>query len=281
MKRRDTEFRLRRIAVALDASPNSIEALEAAAELASGIGAELRGIFVEDIKLLRLAGFPFIRELRYPSAGIERIDETRLQCELKALAERARKAIAATAKRAQLSWSFQVVRGEPAAEILAAAMQADLIVVGKMGRPLAERPRLGSTALAVAANAPIVLLVGRGATFRRPLAAVYDGSPQSMRTLDAVALFAGRNGKNLTTLIPAVDSNIFQSLAEEASEILRRLDLKADFKRLKKWNLTSILNAVQIEGCGALALSSSSSLLDEEEMKILLEKISCPVLLVR
>ena len=74
MKEEARELVIRRILVALDASRHSLAALEAAAELAARLKAELVGLFVEDIDLLRLAGLPFAREIRYPSAIIQQLD---------------------------------------------------------------------------------------------------------------------------------------------------------------------------------------------------------------
>ena len=49
---------MRRILVAVDASPHSLAALDAALRLAADLEAEIIGLFVEDINLLRLAGMP-------------------------------------------------------------------------------------------------------------------------------------------------------------------------------------------------------------------------------
>ena len=57
------ELAVKRILIALDPSRRGQSALQAAAHLAAGTGAELAGLFVEDINLLRLAGLPFAREL--------------------------------------------------------------------------------------------------------------------------------------------------------------------------------------------------------------------------
>ena len=54
----------RRILVAIDTSPHGSAALEAAARLATELRAELEGLFIEDINLLRLAGLPFAREIQ-------------------------------------------------------------------------------------------------------------------------------------------------------------------------------------------------------------------------
>jgi len=55
---RDETLKIRRVLVAMDASPHSRAALEAAIELASHFEAELRGLFVEDINMLRAVGLP-------------------------------------------------------------------------------------------------------------------------------------------------------------------------------------------------------------------------------
>ncbi|MFW5810637.1 MAG: universal stress protein, partial [Thermodesulfobacteriota bacterium] len=58
---------IRRILVALDASPASLEGLKTAAELAERLNAELYGLFVEDIDLLRAVELPFVTEIGYLS----------------------------------------------------------------------------------------------------------------------------------------------------------------------------------------------------------------------
>jgi hypothetical protein len=63
------EFEIHRILVALDASVRSLAALEAAAELAAEWHAELLGLFVEDVELLRLAATPAAIHCVYPSAS--------------------------------------------------------------------------------------------------------------------------------------------------------------------------------------------------------------------
>ena len=63
-----------RIVVALDASPHSLAALRAAAQLAATIQAELYGLFVEDSDLLRLCDLPFCQEIGSFSATVRRLD---------------------------------------------------------------------------------------------------------------------------------------------------------------------------------------------------------------
>lgn len=72
-----TELVVRRVLVALDASPVSPEAAQAAAELAAQMQAQIEGLFVEDVTLLDLATLSFTAPVavRTPTPGEERATE--------------------------------------------------------------------------------------------------------------------------------------------------------------------------------------------------------------
>ena len=57
---------IRRVVVALDASPCSRIVLRGAARISAALGAEVEGLFVEDIRLLTLAELPIAAEVRQP-----------------------------------------------------------------------------------------------------------------------------------------------------------------------------------------------------------------------
>ena len=65
-----------------------------------------------------------------------------MQRQLRAQAQRARQALALLAERSDVSWSFRVARGAIAAELLSAAAEADLTILGKTGWSLTRRRRL-------------------------------------------------------------------------------------------------------------------------------------------
>ena len=100
-----------RIVVALDASPNSVVALRAAAELASWLGLELEGLFVEDINVTRLSGLPYQQEVGSYTGALRRLDDLALQRQLRALATTIQRSMAREAGRRPVRWSFQVRRG--------------------------------------------------------------------------------------------------------------------------------------------------------------------------
>jgi len=119
---------LRRIVVGLDADPRGRATLQAAAQLAARMQAELVGLFVEDIDLLHLAGMPFAREVGYPSSALRPIDVAAMERALRATAQEVQRTLAAIAGRAPLSWSFRIARGAMLSELRAAAAEGDIVV---------------------------------------------------------------------------------------------------------------------------------------------------------
>lgn len=162
-----------RIVVAVDASLPSLAAAEAAAEIAESLGAELVGLFVEDIELLRLAALPLAVESDRLTASARACDLESIERQLRAQAARAREAFDRASAGRSLSTSFRVARGRTGAEILAAAANADLVALGCVGHG-GGTERVGSTARAVAAGRG-----GRVVTLRRP--------PPRASWLDALA----------------------------------------------------------------------------------------------
>ena len=113
-----------RIVIELAPGLPARESLEAAAGLADRVGAELVGLFIEDPDLLRFAALPFAHEIGFPSAQRRRLDVAGLERALREHAAEAERALAGTAGRADVRWSFRVARGLAARELLSAAIGA-------------------------------------------------------------------------------------------------------------------------------------------------------------
>ena len=79
----DTARAVRRILVALDASAHSLAAVEAAARLAEKVDAELEGLFVEDVNLIRLARLELAREIDVLSARLRDLESQQLERQLR------------------------------------------------------------------------------------------------------------------------------------------------------------------------------------------------------
>lgn len=280
MSEQDEEWLIRRILVALDASHHSLAALEAAAELAASLEAELQGLFVEDINLLRAAGSPVAREVRYPYVAGERLDQARMERQLRAQATQAKRALATTCERRRIKWSFRVVRGEVTAQVLEAAMEADLLSLGKASRPLVQRIRLGSTAQAAAARSPrSVLLIQRDAVVRPPVVMVYEDSRASRQALLLAARLAQTQGDYLSVLILAHPGDNAQRLMNQVTNWLRGQALAVRSQLLPGDSVQMVARVVRAEHSGVLVLSVAA--LQPDALHALLDEVDCPVLLVR
>jgi len=280
MSEQNDKLAIRRILVALDASYHSLAALEAAIELAASMEAELQGLFVEDVNLLRVAGSPAAREVRYPYVAAARMDRARMERALRAQAAQARQAIAAACERRQIKWSFRVVRGEVAPEVLAAALEADLLILGRASRPFIRRVRLGSTARAAAERAPhSVLLLQRDMGIRPPVVVVCDGSPTARQALMMAARLAQKEGGYLAVLILAGTVDEMSRLQAETFDLLRGQGLRVRYRRLTDAGVATLTHEARSEGSGVLVLSST--ILQPDALQALLDRVDCPVLLVR
>ena len=123
-------MKIRRIVVGLDTAPRSRTMLDAAAAVAEKLEAELVGLFVENMNLLHFARFPFAHEVGLSSATRRALDVAAMERSLRVAATEAREMLVAVAGGSALRWSFKVTRGVVAAELLAAADEADLVVAG-------------------------------------------------------------------------------------------------------------------------------------------------------
>jgi len=275
------ELMIRRILVALDTSTDSLAALQAAANLAAIMEAKLMGLFVEDVNLLRLAQLPFAREVCWPTASGRPLDEERMERELRLRASQARRALAYAAEEAEAEWTFQVVRGTVTAKVLEAALEADLLSLGRASRSLGHR-RLGSTARAAAEQAPgSVLLAQRGADLQRPIVVTYDGSPAGWRALAAAVRMAQTNDSNLVVLVMAEEADAAPRLAEEASTWLKERVPHANYRYLPTGNGDALVKVLQENEKGLIVLGGESELLQGGALQRLLDELDCPVMLVR
>ena len=139
MAKGQEEVRVARIIACF--APGSSGAPEAIAQLAQEMQAELLGLFIEDVELLRFAALPFAREVGFPSAALRAIDLAALERQLRAQADGLRQALAAALDPTAVSWSFRVARASPANAVEAALAEgyAPSLIIPPRGNPRAER----------------------------------------------------------------------------------------------------------------------------------------------
>jgi nucleotide-binding universal stress UspA family protein len=274
---------INRVLVALDASPHSLAALEAAVDLAARFHAELAGLFVEDENLLRLADLPFVREIGIFTATRRRIDVAEMERQIRVQGRRIRQALTRSTQRAHVRWSYRVVRGMVLSEVLAAASEADVLVLGQAGWSLIRRGRLGSTARGILPERfGLALILREGTCLGDPLAVVYDGSPPARRALIAADTLRQRSDDHqaLVVLLLAEGRQRAQALQAEAASLMADRDITVRYRSLTSANVLYLVDILQAEGCGTLVVPAQGSVLQDSTLVTLLEHLDLPVLLV-
>ncbi len=268
--------KIRRILVAIDASTQSLAALEIAAQLAADLGAELAGLYVEDINLIRLAALPAVLEIGGASARSRRLDEHRMSRQLRSQAARAAQAMAEVAGRSKVRWSFTVARGSIETELLQAATETDLLILGRAG--WSGKRKLGSTARKLIAAGPKRTLVIERGEWRFPtLMTVYDGSDLSQRALDTAIDIGGY----LAIGIVADDEEHAKKLQREVAAKLKLMGLEARYRWLVRANTRELADMLHTQDKCILILPAGSPLLEGKSLPEALEQLKCPVLLIQ
>ena len=282
MSKKEQELNIRRILVALDASTHSLAALQAAAKLAASLHAELIGIFIEDENLLHLAGLPFAHELRSPAAMRQPMSSDAMERQLHLQAAQARHAMEKAAEQENVQWSFRTIRGQVTPSVLSAALDADLVALGRVSRPLHSRSRLGSTARAAFMKTErSVLVMQQGSDLSYPVLVTYDGSAAARQALAAAAKLAHFSGDRLNVLLLSVEFEQATPLRDELSAWLDERSLSAEFHWLPEATVAKLVEVVRsAENC-VLVLGGDNPLLSAEAIQELLDETDCPVMLVR
>lgn len=192
-------MKIRRILVAVDASPHSLAALEASAELAAALGARLEGLFVEDEDLHNLTRLPFAREVDSSSGETRRLRPQDVERHLRRQAEIVRRSVQWEAHRRRIGWSFQTSRGPVTSTIREAAANADLVVLGVRGRT--PTSGLGSTARALVSSEVRVMVLRHEARLDQGVGVVFDDSKAAVEALALGRMIAAERRVGLVVFL--------------------------------------------------------------------------------
>lgn len=275
---------VRRIVVALDASPHSEAALEAALQMAARFEAELLGLYVEDVDALRIARIPFAREVGGYSGRSRPISSEELERKYRARVRQIRRQFRARSHRAAVEAAFRVVRDRINRAIRAEAEEADMLIVGRSGWSPIQRLRFGSTARFVCCEdvPEMTLVLHRGAALREPYLVVFDGSLRARKALHVASRFTEVQTLPLEVLLIAEEVRDVQTLRDVVREELQDHEVMVRFHVLSESNVMRLVDAIHRVHGGTLIVPASVSLIQEEASLItLLEDVDVPVLLVR
>ena len=260
----------RHIVVTLDASESGRPALQTAVRLAAILGAKLEGVFVEDINLIRLAGLPFLREIRLWSLTEETISTQRIQRELRALARHAEGMLEQAAREMDVPWSFQVWRGRAEATSLAKAFGADILSLGRTSSLVSSRawatprPRTRQSLETVTS-----------------ISVLFSDSEQAARAVTTACSLAKDLDAVLTVLLPESQAEDMAGLKEKALTILDLQEQAARFVQITGTDVQSLVQAAGTSGISTLIAEAEHPLLLQAGLDQCLDALFCPLLLVR
>jgi hypothetical protein len=249
-----------RVLLALNAAEHAEQAVNAALAMAAGLHAELAGLFVEDVNLLRAAQLPFARETGVFTAVSRPLELVQIERALRHQAQTLERALAAAARRSQLSWSFSVVRGQLLAEAL--AREADLMLLAGASAPVRRSFNLPSARLG-------------------PVVAVFDASPNAYRTLAAAVSFAAQRQIGLLVAVLAADHAQFEIKRQQAQQWLERRGASARYLHATQFDVPRLLELVRAEAAAGLVLPQDSQVVRQDTFVPLLAGLDCPLFVAR
>jgi hypothetical protein len=250
-----------RIAITLDAFRVSAQALEQAVQLAERMGAQLEGIFIEDIDLIQIAGLPYLKEVRSVSRSENVIDLQRMEQELRVLARRAERLLSEQATRHNVAWSFRTWRGSIDSDLLAADIEADVFALTRLGAALTRSRVLPARSTAVSA--------------------LFTGTDASVRALQAAVKLATDPNRELNILLPADGDAEAARLQQMATGQIGDAAARVHFIHMADGSLAELMEILTDTNTAVLILERDNKLLQAPSLKHCLDNLNCPLLVVR
>ncbi|MEQ9547349.1 MAG: universal stress protein [Marinobacter sp.] len=266
-----------RVLVLLDGSRMSYAALDAAADIAATMGAEVLGVFVEELNLLRSAGFDFAREVGSESGVSRPFGSADLERRMQRLAEQARRALAVAAARYGGRHALSITRGSVVDEVLALARPNDLLVLGRVGWSSAPGARLGSTAKGLLRRSPgrMLLWCERQASSKGRVVVFLNDHDDANRHAIMAATDAVRHSHQPVTLLLGTD--IPRDRLEPIKQDLGVSDSDFRVRTLSSTNPATVVQVLRQERAAQLVLSRDCTLLREPGAEYLLAALNLPV----
>ena len=268
-----------RVLVLLDGSRMSYAALKVAAEIAAKSGADVLGVFVEELNQLRSAGYGFAREVG-ASSGVSRpFAADAVEQRMQRLANEARRALAGAVAPYGGRHVLRIARGHVIDEVLALAGPQDLLVLGRVGWSSAPGARLGSTAKGLVRRSQGRVLLwceGRAEPMGRLVVFLNDHKDANSQAVQAAAE-AVRHSHRPVTLLLGADSTVS---SEDLKGIARQLGIQESGLRVRSLPSTDpaiVAGILRQERAVQLILSRGCTLLQEPGAEELLVALNLPV----
>jgi len=258
--------KIRRVLFAVDSAAQSRLLGEAAMRLAVDQGARLHAMFVEDLNLLRASALPFVHEISLPAAELRPFTEESIERALRTTAENVRGLLAEIAARLNVEWTFDVRREHFPGALVASLETADLLLIAP--RPALSEGRLKKSRLDPATRvSPIIALVDR-----------QESAPQVLQ-----AAFAAQTifGSRLIVSILAENHRQFEKARQEVAGLLESARAPTFVEPAAVQTVSDLLGVARRQHASLLFLGADSPLIQQESLRILVNRLECLIGIVR
>lgn len=271
----------RKILVAVDTSSHSRAALEAAVTLAKMDEADISGVFVHE-KLWKSAHhFSGSSTVNALTGEAETSEADTLQQRIDRLENRLQRQLIRISRQHKINHTWNTKHGRVSDQILEAAKEADLITLGRSGRSLTRKNKLGSTARRVIrkANKP-VLILKKGLRLSQTVTVAYNATPESQKGLRMALNLAKKNDGKLSILVTDGREKSKEKRDKTVEKMVEDSDIPVSVDLFHQISVGRFLNAINNQHSGLLVIPKNQSFLRGAALEITLEHIHCPVLLV-
>jgi len=272
---------VKRILVSLDTSTHSFSALKAAVELAHHYEAKLKGLFIQDTALLRLAETQLFYEIGEYTAISRKITVDGLTHSMIAQSRRIMRVFQKLVDQTGVEGEFRVLDGSVDEVIDHESKKCDLLVIGKTGTNPMKRPRLGSTARAlIHLGKKSILLVEEDANLGYPIFVLFEDSSLSWTSLETARELMGP-GEKLTVLLEESPIEEFTNMKEKIRDWAKEKKINISFQSFKAETFGRFIQKIKLAKTGLFILPYMLSPLYKVLVEKYLKEISLPILLVQ
>ena len=256
---------MKSVVIVVNNSPQTLNNLDLAADLAARMKARLDALFVEDIDLLNLAGLPFAVEVDPTSGEQRKLSALTVTSQLQHRARRLQQQLRSAGGSRNVVTSLRVVRGAYFAEAMRAS--ADVLFLStsrrvsaaaKPGRKLPDKPAARAT------DNPVVHVLLDEAT-----------DPCSLLQKAADLTTALGAGHIVVQCMANVQGNESFSIAIDE---LRKQDISVRIQQIGN-DMAAAVPVIGNSGCALLLMSRKYAEVHQGQLATL-EKLHCPLVLV-
>lgn len=274
-------IRVKRVLICLDNSKHSFAALRAAIEIARHFNAELRGIFVEDVKLLNLAEMPFQQEVGEYTAIVRELSSDGLSRGLVIQSRWVSRSFQKLIDQTDLQADFAIHRGDIIESIDKESQNCDLIIIGKTGTSPLGKPRLGSTARALIQNhKKPLLLVEESNRLGHPMILLYENSPIGKISLETAKEMLDPQ-ETLLVLLSEDDPESFSEDKKVLSEWASSQKVNISIQTFKAHTFKRFIQTIDGLKTGMFFLPHSEESPYQKIVNLCLNEITLPIFLMR